>query len=478
LSELFKPRLTRYIPHAPTPKQRAFLLLPHREAFFGGAAGGGKSDALLMSALQYVDIPGYAALIMRRTLSDAKKSSSLLFRAERWLSGTDAVYDRDRYTFYFPSGAILSFGKCSNVGDAYQFEGTEWQYIGWDEVTQFYEEDFEFINSRLRKPGCRLHGKSPDSACASCREYAGLAIVPLRIRTAANPGGQGHHWVKARYQIDKVEGQVGPSGRPLYCGQNREKPHIPSFVQDNPNLDKDYIDHLSHIKDPVTREQLLAGDWGVTEEGRFKPSWMRRFNQRGNWFELVDKSETWKENELRTFAIVDPAASKSSTPGEKQLTKKVSSFTAIGVFSTTPRWDLLIRRVYRHQKEVPETRNLLKKILQEYSAVGFIGMELSTMSTHLFQVFQGEGFPMRAFSPYTGDKIARSVDASNRMESGKIYCPSERSDWLSSFEAEVFCWTGDPVETDDQVDILSYAAIYVSQNAPKTHGKGAIPAIV
>src|SRR5436190_24236070 len=53
--------LEAYVPHLPWPKQRAFLQLDCREAFFGGAAAGGKSEALLMAALQYVDVPGYAA---------------------------------------------------------------------------------------------------------------------------------------------------------------------------------------------------------------------------------------------------------------------------------------------------------------------------------------------------------------------------------------------------------------------------------
>ena len=68
LAERFPP-LVRYCPNLPTisTPQSLFLLLDGLEAFYGGAAGGGKSDALLMAALMYVDVPGYAALILRRT---------------------------------------------------------------------------------------------------------------------------------------------------------------------------------------------------------------------------------------------------------------------------------------------------------------------------------------------------------------------------------------------------------------------------
>ena len=58
------PKLTKYIAEAPTPRQQAFLLLDCPEALFGGAAGGGKSSALLMAALQFVDVPGYASLLV------------------------------------------------------------------------------------------------------------------------------------------------------------------------------------------------------------------------------------------------------------------------------------------------------------------------------------------------------------------------------------------------------------------------------
>src|SRR5215210_8533176 len=104
------PRTTAYIPETPTPKQAAFLMLPEREAFFGGSAGGGKSSALLMAALQYADVPGHAALILRRTYQDLALPSALMDRARAWLAPTDATWQSQEHTWRFPSGGTLTFG--------------------------------------------------------------------------------------------------------------------------------------------------------------------------------------------------------------------------------------------------------------------------------------------------------------------------------------------------------------------------------
>ena len=97
LAELVTPRMNVYIaqsPIAPRPNipQAAFLVVPWRECLYGGAAGGAKTSALLMAALQYVDVPGYSALLLRRTFRQLELSDSLVPRAQAWLSGTDAVY--------------------------------------------------------------------------------------------------------------------------------------------------------------------------------------------------------------------------------------------------------------------------------------------------------------------------------------------------------------------------------------------------
>jgi len=177
LRSALTPRMTKYIPHKPTPKQAAFLLLPVREAFYGGAAGGGKSDALLMAALQYVDMPGYSAILFRRTFSDLALPGALLERSTEWLKPTDAKWDDNKKTWHFPSGATLTFGYLEHENDKYRYQSSEFNFIGFDELTQFTESQYRYLFSRLR----RLKGSE----------------VPLRMRAASNPGGEGHEWVRA-----------------------------------------------------------------------------------------------------------------------------------------------------------------------------------------------------------------------------------------------------------------------------------------
>ncbi|MFN7135392.1 MAG: terminase large subunit domain-containing protein, partial [Myxococcales bacterium] len=179
LQQALTPKVTKYFRHSPTDRQRAFLLYNGREALYGGAAGGGKSDALLMAALQYADVPGYSAVLFRRTYADLAKPEALMDRANEWLRGADAKWNEQRKQWRFPSGAVLSFGHLEHENDKYEYQGAAYQFIGFDELTQFTRTQYLYLFSRLR----RLKGLP----------------VPLRVRAGSNPGGVGHEWVFDRF---------------------------------------------------------------------------------------------------------------------------------------------------------------------------------------------------------------------------------------------------------------------------------------
>src|SRR5437588_883250 len=94
-----------YIPHEPELPQDAFLWYQGLECLYGGAAGGGKSNALLMGALQYVDVPGYAAILLRKTYTELTLENALLDRSMKWLSHTDSSWNGENRRWTFPSGA-------------------------------------------------------------------------------------------------------------------------------------------------------------------------------------------------------------------------------------------------------------------------------------------------------------------------------------------------------------------------------------
>ena len=229
----------------PTDPQTAFLLADAREVLYGGAAGGGKSSALLMAALQYVDTPNYSAIIFRRTYADLSKPGALMDRSRDWLSGTDAAWNEQKHMWRFPSGATLTFGHLETEKDKYDYQGAEFQFIGFDELTQFKETQYRYLFSRLR----RLTGSD----------------VPLRVRSSSNPGGEGHEWVFRRFFSDRAKGRV----------------FIPAKLDDNPHLDREEYRHSLAELDPVTRKQLEDGDWGAKQAGEY-------FKR--EWFETVDAS--------------------------------------------------------------------------------------------------------------------------------------------------------------------------------------------
>lgn len=228
----------------PLNNQITFLTYPSEEILYGGMAGGGKTEALLMSALQYVEekhIPQgenkltYDALIVRRTLDDLEMPNAILDRAKQWLlpledAGLVTYQDRKK-KFTFSSGATLTFRYLAHNNDLNKYQGAELQFIAFDELTQFPENQYSYLHSRLRKTEENK--------------------IPLRMRAGSNPGGMGHDWVKRRF-----------------VAEGSQLPFVPSSYLENKYLNHDEYSKQLDKLDPLTRQQLKFGDWdAVIHEG-------------------------------------------------------------------------------------------------------------------------------------------------------------------------------------------------------------------
>lgn len=226
---------------APQPKQALFMSCPEFEALYGGAAGGGKSDTLVMEATRQIDNPAYQGLVMRKTypeLTELINRSIELYP----LIFPKAKFNDSKHVWSFPSGAKIYFGGLNNKKDKEKYRGKQFQYIGVDEATLFLREEVELLRSR-----CRARGEKQ-------RCY---------FRLASNPGGPGHGWVKDRYIANgpnrRINEVVEVDGK-LYL---RDRIYIPATVFDNRKLlenDPNYVATLAALSEGE-RNAFLYGDW-------------------------------------------------------------------------------------------------------------------------------------------------------------------------------------------------------------------------
>lgn len=219
-------------PH-PGP-QTKFLASPAHEALYGGAAGGGKSDALLFGALRQVDHPEYRALILRRTFPELRE---LMDRALPVFTAIGATWNATEKRFRFPSGAVVEFGYCATYAEVLQYQGKAYQFIGWDELGQIAEERiWTYLISRNRPT-------APGQI--------------LQMRASANPGGAGHHWLKKRFVRP-----CPPDGTPVVV-DGFTRAFIAARLSDNPTLmenDPSYGQRLALLPE-LERRWLRDGDW-------------------------------------------------------------------------------------------------------------------------------------------------------------------------------------------------------------------------
>lgn len=226
----------------PQKKQEAFMRRPEYECLYGGAAGGGKSDALLMEALRQVNKRKYKALILRKTFPELEE---VIVRSQdlypRIIPG--CKYNDNKHVWIFPSGARIYFGSMQHTKDRKRYQGQQYAFVGFDELTHFTWEEYSYMFSRNR------------SADNTIRCY---------IRATTNPGGVGHGWVKERFISNKIPMQTYVSIITVNGIEYRKtKTFVPATVYDNQALvtaNPDYIASLAMLPEAELKA-LLGGDW-------------------------------------------------------------------------------------------------------------------------------------------------------------------------------------------------------------------------
>jgi terminase large subunit-like protein len=225
--------------YKPFPRQKAFHESRAKYRLFGGAAGPGKTKALLWEAiLQANEVPGSNTLLLRRTYPELESSLLAYFRRDVPRKFYKS-YNESKHVVTWLNGSTTRFGYCRNENDVYQYQGTEFLFIGLDELTHFTLKQWQFLTSRNR---CPVPKSFPNMAGAT------------------NPGNIGHAWAKALW-VDHVP----PAGfeRPeLYDAQDYN--FIRARLDDNPIYanDVEYRRTLEVLPEHL-RRAFLEGDWNV-----------------------------------------------------------------------------------------------------------------------------------------------------------------------------------------------------------------------
>ena len=238
--------------YKPTEKQALFHESTADEVLYGGAAGGGKSYAICWDAfLRCMKYPGTHAYLFRRTYPELEKTliNTMLEivppKIGRYISGL--------HDMRFINGSVAHFCHLSDEGEGLlKYQGAEIHWLYFDELTHFTKAMYDYLRTRLRA-------------------NRKLGIVPC-VRSASNPGGPGHSWVKERFvdatdvgkRVSSLQVRSDVLGRTV----TRRIEYIPATVRDNPHITQDYIIELEQ-KPRALREALLLGKWDAFEGQAF-----------------------------------------------------------------------------------------------------------------------------------------------------------------------------------------------------------------
>lgn len=445
--------------------QTTFLESSAYEVLFGGAAGGGKTSALLFGGLRHISETTFRAIYFRRVYPELKLS--VIPRSEQSFPKLGGRFNKNEHAWLFPSGASYKFSHLQYEDSVKDHLSAEYQYVAFDELTTFTEGQYRNILGRARSS----------------------AGVPVRIRAGTNPGGEGADWVQRRWApwLGVPPGDpewTGPKAKPgevlwyvneengeryvsaqeasellrlwlaaseadrVYMPLPLTRTFIPARVEDNPKLtvnDPAYVQRLMGL-DPVRRDQLLRGDWNV------RPAAGRYFNRA--WLKFVDAPPAQVRMRVRHWDLAGSEPEEGTDPD-----------WTVGVkLSITDDGHLCIEDAHRGQWSEFEVEKQVCATAEMDGKVAHISLPQDPGQAGKFQagylISKLNGFIVRA-SPETGSKVERAGPISSQCEAGNVSIV--RGPWNAAFLRVLERF---PVGKKDDVDALSGAHRYLVDEKP------------
>lgn len=243
--------------------QELFHKATEFDVLYGGAAGGGKTRALVMDGIQdCVQYPGIRIGAFRRTFGELKESLLAELAKVGYAKPLGATWNGSEYELRFANSSLIMFRYAESLPDATRRQGGQYQKLIFDERTLTPPEVIQFLSTRLR---------------------SGRSEIPvLGIRSGTNPGGIGHGSVKARY-IDATD-----HGKNVVTEANgRTVRFIQSKATDNPYLNVEYHTDLDALPESM-RKAFRDGEWDsfsgqVFSEWRYDRHVIRPFTLPEGW---------------------------------------------------------------------------------------------------------------------------------------------------------------------------------------------------
>lgn len=408
-----------YIPVVPTIRQLEFLAAPQGEKGYGGAAGGGKSIALLASLLLPVVEPKYAGLILRRTFPDLAQPEAIMSVAKEWLAPTDARWNERDKVFYFPrTGAKLQFGFIQREDHKFRYQSAAFQKVGYDEATQFPWSQYSYLHTRVRRTTANR--------------------VPTSIEAATNPGGVGHQWFY-RWFVKST---------------SPERVFVSAKIADNPHLRAaEYRKKFRKLR-PTERKQLEEGLWVLDDEGNpFKASFWDDKNRYVPGLTRIDVEARW--------IFVDSALKD----------KKDSAYNVAVVLELLKDYRIRVRHVWREKCQFPELVRQVTDLTHEYNydnRLRGVIVEDKASGPTMYQTVKKSGDPLLKefinvwWMPGSKEEKWHQASLWCSLDCVEIPHPTmygDTADWLFPFEEELYAVP--TTEYKDQADAFTLGILYL-----------------